>query len=72
MKLSTTGALIVGVWATGALSKDNSKPCFDCQDPYFAGFRDVPGIASLCNNAVRPTTTVIQSVTGYTTVTKTM
>jgi hypothetical protein len=71
MKLSPA-ALIVGVFAASALSKDNPKPCLSCQDPYFAGFKDVPGIASLCNNAVRPTTTVTQSVTGYTTVTTTM
>jgi len=71
MKLSPA-ALILGVFAAGALSKENPKPCLNCQDSYFAGFRDVPGIASLCNNAVRPTTTVVQSVTGYTTVTTTM
>ncbi|MCJ1362808.1 hypothetical protein MMC16_001914 [Acarospora aff. strigata] len=69
MKLSLT-ALVVGIFTTGALSA--KKPCINCRDPYFAGFQDIPGIASLCNNAVRPTTTVTQPITAYVTSTSTI
>lgn len=72
MKLSLA-ALLVCVFATVSLSEPLSpKPHVNCRDPYYAGFEKIPGIASLCNNAVRPTTTVTQGVTGYVTSTRTV
>ncbi|MCJ1250703.1 hypothetical protein MMC30_007931 [Trapelia coarctata] len=59
--------LLLSVFAVGALSK---KP--GCDSTCYSGFTDIPGIASLCNNANRPTTTIEQSVTAYTTIVSTV
>jgi hypothetical protein len=58
---------LLSVFAVGVLS---TKP--GCDSSCYSGFKDIPGIASLCNNANRPTTTVEQSVTAYTTVVSTV
>jgi hypothetical protein len=35
-----------------------------CDNPCLAGFTEIPGISSFCNNAVGPRTTITNLITG--------
>lgn len=60
--------IIVGILAEGVLSGGHGyRDQSSCDNACFSGFTDIPGIASLCNNANRPTKTIEVSVTALTT-----
>ena len=60
--------IIVGILAEGVLSGGHGyRDQSSCDSACFSGFTDIPGIASLCNNANRPTKTIEVSVTVLTT-----
>ena len=63
-------ALALSPLLAGALAGAPEARCK--KDPCFKGFTDIPGITSLCSNAVRPTTTVTVPTSIVTTVTSTM
>jgi hypothetical protein len=65
--------IIVGIFTKGVLSGGHDyRDQYSCDNACFSGFTEIPGVASLCNNANRPTKTIEVSVTALTTSTITM
>ncbi len=64
MKQSLTLLLLSTALAAVSGKSTQDGHSNSCDSPCFAGFTDIPGISSFCNNAVGPKTTITNLITG--------